>query len=187
MLPKTVFVARDFIGHRRLLGTLSGYNAESLIDAILETLADTTGEQSRVLVAHVVFRSIYDQEPGFEGMQEDLPDEWRDAFRAADAWRERLLAVPVDQVAAWIRSQRTLIQKEASEEEMVSLALETVGPFGVSEELLERVAGPDRNVHDGEEAHWMVYSPVADILCSSDWAWAVREQVRTLDDAASDA
>jgi hypothetical protein len=173
--PYSVFLARDFIGHRRLLGSLECYSAKSLIDAIL---GDT--ELSRVLVEHTVYRAIHDGEAGLEHMASELPDEWADAFRAADEWRARLLSVRTAHVAAWVRAQRTLIKGQGSADQMLALALETMEPYGITEELLERVAGPDRNVHDGEEAHWTVYAPVADILCSS-WGWAVLEEVKALD------
>jgi hypothetical protein len=182
--PYSVFRARDFINHRRLIGWLSRYSAENLIDAILfgdprlGTRGETT-ELSRPMVEATVYRAIYDVEPGLEHMASELPPAWADAFRAADEWRDRLLGMPIEAVAVWVRANRALM-RPGMEEEIVALAAKHMGPYGISEELLERVAGPDRNVHDGEEGHWMIYTPVADALCSK-WAWKVTEQVRKLD------
>jgi hypothetical protein len=183
--PYSVFRARDFIDHRRLIGWLSRYSAENLIDAILfgdprlGTRGETT-ELSRPMVEATVFRAIFDEEDGMAHMQAELPGPWREAFQAADEWRERLLSVPTAEVAVWVRAHRTLIKERATADEMLALALKTVGPYGITEEVLERVCGPDRDLLSGQEAHWLLYLPVSGVL-RSDWAWHVREQVRKLD------
>jgi hypothetical protein len=185
--PRSVFRARDFIGHRQLIGWLSRYSAEDLIDAILfgDPRVGTRGETTELsprMVEATVYRAIFDEEDGMAHMQAELPPAWADAFRAADEWRERLLSVPTAEAAVWVRAHRTLIKERGTGDEMLALALKTVGPYGVTEELLERACGPDRDLLVGQEVHWMVYSPIANVLCSSDWAWEIRERVKKLDE-----
>jgi hypothetical protein len=176
--PRSVFHARDFINHRRLVGWLGRYNAESMIDAIV---GDT--ELSRPMVEHTVYRAIYDGEAGLQHMQTELPDKWADAFRAADEWREKLASVPVEVAAVWVRAHRTLIKERGSQarDEMLALDKKHMSPYGITEELLERVCGPDRDLLPAQEAHWMVYSPIAGVL-RSDWAWEIQQRVEKLDE-----
>jgi hypothetical protein len=179
-----VFHARDFINHRRLVGWLGRYSAGSLVDAILfgdprlGTRAETA-ELSRPMVEATVYRAIYDAEPGLEHMAAELPPEWADAFRAADEWRERLTSMPIADLARWQVEHSALVERGATTDEIIEHAAERMGPFGITEALMERVMGPDVAELSPKEGAWLIYAPVADALCS-EWAWQVVEHARKL-------
>jgi hypothetical protein len=175
--PRSVFRARDFIALRRVQGELGRYSAQSMISEIVGKGEDL----SRPMVEHTVYRAIFDEEKGLARLHSELPDAWRDAFVAGDEWRTRLLSVPVDVVAAWVRGERALLEEGATEDEMLALIAKHLGAYGIDEPLLERAAGPDRDLLEAQEAHWVLFQPIADIL-RSDWGWAVSEEVRRLDE-----
>jgi hypothetical protein len=185
--PYSVFRARDFINHRRHIGWLSRYSAESLIDAILfgdprlGTRGETT-ELSRPMVEATVYRAIYDAEPGLEHMASEQPPAWADAFRAADEWRDRLASMPVAEAARWRVERGALVERGATTDEIIEHTAKRMAPFSITEALMKRVMGPDVVELSPEEREWLIYAPVADTL-SSEWAWQVVEHIRKLKQA----
>jgi hypothetical protein len=187
LTPPDVKHAREMIALFRIQGSLAGESAEQLLERIVSYPHDASGSGSKAggrslaLIEAELWRAVYHGEERLEHMAGEMPDAWRESLAAGDVWRHRLTGMPVEAVARWVIANRALMERGSTGEEIVALAAKHMGPYGISEGLLERVAGPDRNVHDGEKAHWMIYAPVADALCS-EWAWKVTEQVRKLDE-----
>jgi hypothetical protein len=187
LTPKTVYHVGSMIRWLRMVGKIPA-NVEALIERILEA-PDASGyrqapeERSPAVTEAEVWRAVHNREPGLEHLAAEMPPEWADAFRAADEWRDKLLSMPLEAVARWVIANRRLMdQEEATGEKIVALAAAHMGPYGIDEPLLERVASPARGVHDAEAGGWMIHAPVADDLCS-EWAWRVAERIRQLDES----
>ena len=116
-----------------------------------------------------VYLAVRSREEGLENLE--LPSEWAEVLAAADEWREKMLAVPIKELARWVRANRRAIERGA-EAEIDALASRYLGPYGIDEGLLERVVGPDRAVLSSEERAWLIHAPLADDMCS-EWAWRV--------------
>jgi hypothetical protein len=139
-------------------------------------------ERSSVLVRREVFFAIWCGTEGTAHLATQVPPEWASMFRAAEEWRQKMLAVPTEVLARWVLACRPFLQHERDgvDGEIDRITEEHLGPYGISEELLERVAGPDRDVLSPEEVHWLVYAPLADDYCSP-WCWLTHEAVREID------
>jgi hypothetical protein len=183
--PPDVKHARSMIALFRLQGYLSKWTAAELIEAVVSRPHDAAGVGSEVegrslsLIESEVWRAVHDGGPDVEHLAGELPPEWADALAAADEWRERLTSMPIADLARWQVEHGALVERGASTDEIIEHAAERMGPFGISEELMERVMGPDVAENSPKEGAWLIYAPVADALCS-EWAWQVVEHVRKL-------
>jgi hypothetical protein len=185
--PRSVKVCRSRIAWLRLVGKLSDFESAEELIADVMTAPDGSGgrqppeERSRTLVEREVFAAIWRQDEGLGHLE--LPPEWAEMLAAADEWRAKMLSVPVQELAHWVIAIRALIQQEAGEagEKIDGLCAECLGPYGVDEQLLERVVGPDRAVLTSEEVGWMIHGPLQGDYCS-EWAWQVGEAVREIDE-----
>jgi len=175
----------------RIQGSLAGESAERLLERIAAyphdpgTLAGEAEAEGRslALIEAELWRAVYHGEEGLEHMAGEMPDARRDALAAADRWRDRLLGIPIEAVAVWVRANRALKERGTGEEidALAAKHLGPLGPYGIDKRLLERAVGQDAGGLSPAEGSWMIYAPVADDLCS-EWAWRVREQVRKLDE-----
>ena len=166
----------------------SGFTtAEDLIADILQG-PDGSGcqqppeERSRTLVEHTVYAAIWRGDPGL-GHLEPIPAQWVQILDASEQWRQGMLAVPTEVLARWVIACRPLIERYPAgvDGEIDRVCEEFLGPYGISEELLERVTGRG-SLGDltSEETGWLVYAPLADDYCS-EWCWLTHEAVREID------
>jgi hypothetical protein len=183
--PQDVKHARSLIALFRIQGSLAGESAERLLECIVSHPHDASGSgseaggRSLALIEAEFWRAVHAREEGLEHLA--LPPEWAEAFAAADEWRERMLAVPLEVLAHWVRAIRRLLERDA-EAEIDVLTAKHLGPYGIDLPLLEKAAGRDAGGLSPAEEAWMIHAPVADDLCS-EWAWRVAEQVRKLNEA----
>ena len=191
LTPQDVKHTRSMIALFRIQGSLAGESAERLLERIAAyphdpgTLAGEAEAEGRslALIEAELWRAVYHGEEGLEHMAGEMPDARRDALAAADRWRDRLLGIPIEAVAVWVRANRALKERGTGEEidALAAKHLGPLGPYGIDKRLLERAVGQDAGGLSPAEGSWMIYAPVADDLCS-EWAWRVREQVRKLDE-----
>ena len=183
--PQDVKHTRCLVALFRIQGSLAGESAERLLERIAEHAYDASGSGSKAgsrslaLIEAEFWRAVHAREEGLEHLE--LPPEWAEVFAAADEWRERLLAVPLEALACWVRAIRCLLERDA-EAEIDALTAKHLGPYGIDLPLLEKAAGRDVGGLSPAEEAWMIHAPVADDLCS-EWAWRVAEQVRKLNEA----
>jgi hypothetical protein len=178
--PKAAHHAREYLGWLRMVGRVPG-DAEALIAEIMAA-PDASGymqppeERSRPVTEAVIFRAIYDREPGLEHLVEQVPEEWRAALEASETLRDRFLSMPPQEVARWWVESRTLREKEEPIEAINEHAASYEGRYGITEELLTTALGPDADLLTDDEGHWMVAETIADALCG-EWGWQVHDQI----------
>jgi hypothetical protein len=144
--PQDVKHARSLIALFRIQGSLAGESAERLLECIVSHPHDASGSgseaggRSLALIEAEFWRAVHAREEGLEHLA--LPPEWAEAFAAADEWRERMLAVPLEVLAHWVRAIRRLLERDA-EAEIDVLTAKHLGPYGIDLPLLEKAAGRD--------------------------------------------
>jgi hypothetical protein len=130
---------------------------------------------SEVATRRVVARAIYDQEEGTENMV--CPPEWRESFSAGEEFRERYVAIPDEAlVKAFMHLQ------EVEEDEKDRLACWNVlhgESFGITEDLLQSVVGPDFGEITKEERIRRLNVYLADDVCDEK-EWRVCSQMNRL-------
>lgn len=187
--PPSVKVARAKLRWLRRVDKFSDFeSAQQLVQDIVLG-PDFSGcqqppeERSSVLVRREVFFAAWCGDAGMAHLATQVPPEWSSAFRAGQEWREKMLSVPVTKLAEWVIACRPLIERypDGVDGEIDRVCEEFLGPYGISEELLERAAGVG-SLGDltSEETGWLVYAPLADDYCS-EWCWLTHEAVREID------
>jgi hypothetical protein len=178
--PKSAFHARERLAWLRMVGRVPG-DAEALIEEVMAA-PDASGymqppeERSRPVTEAVIFRAIYYREPGLEHLAEQVPEEWSAAFEAAETLAQRFLSMPPAVVAKWWLEARTLRERGASDAEIAAHAASYERPYGITEELLTTALGPDREILDDQERHWIVGESIADAMLG-EWGWAIEKQI----------
>ena len=187
--PPSVKVARAKLAWLRRVGKFSDFeSAQELIQDIMQG-PDGSGAmlppsgRSSVLVRREVYFAIWRGAEGMTHLATQVPPEWVSMFRAAEEWRQKMLGVPTEVLARWVIACRPLIERypDGVDGEIDRVCEEFLGPYGISEELLERVTGRG-SLGDltSEETGWLVYAPLADDYCS-EWCWLTHEAVREID------
>jgi hypothetical protein len=182
--PRSAKHARSIIDHRRYVGWLHRYSAESLIDAILygdpffNPPSETT-ELSRGSVEFVVYRAIHSGEEGMEHMAAELPPAWAATFEAGAEMCRLYGAIAPETFAGWIFQRIDLMERGAPEEELERFDRGHCEPQGITLALEQRAAGPDQDLITEEEARWRVDEHMVPLM-QGDWGWEVEKHLDRL-------
>jgi len=137
-------------------------------------------ERSRIMVEREVYLAVWRGDEGLQHLR--VPGEWAEILDASEQWRARLESVPPVVFARWLVENRRAMQEDGSEAGQIeALGEQCLGPFGITEALLESVVGPDRDALTSEELGWQLNAPLQDLFVS-EWAFEVQEEVRKIDE-----
>lgn len=143
------FHVRDVTGLLTGRGEFEGLSLEafrSRLRAWRPSLEEST-------IARVTAELAYLQEPPAEGME--CPEEWQEAFEAAEALRRAYAGVPEEVFARWLVSLREAAGSEEGDRlgEAVREISAEAEEFGITDELMHQAVGPDvgNNVPEEQE------------------------------------
>ena len=182
--PRSAKHARSIIDHRRYVGWLGRYSAESLIDAILYgdpffgPPSETT-KLSRGSVEFVVYGAIHAQEEGMEHMAAELTPAWAEVFEAGAQLRRLYGAIAPRTFAGWVFRRIDLMERGAPEEELERFDWGHCEPQGITLALEQRAAGPDQDLITEEEARWRVDEHMIHLM-QNDWGWELEKHLDRL-------
>ena len=180
--PRSAKHARSIIDHRRYVGWLGRYSAESLIDAILYgdpffgPPSETT-KLSRGSVEFVVYGAIHAQEEGMEHMAAELTPAWAEVFEAGAQLRRLYGAIAPRTFAGWVFRRIDLKERGATQEELQLFDRGKCEPYGITPALERRAAGSDLLEITEAEASWRLDEHMAPLM-QGDWGWEVEKHLQ---------
>lgn len=179
--PRSAKHARSIIDHRRYVGWLHRYSAQSLIDGILYgdpffgPPSETT-ELSRDSVEFVVFGAIYAGEGDMEHMAAELTPAWAELFEAGAQLRGLYGAIAPETFAEWVFQRIDLKERGATEEELQLFDRGKFEPLGITPALERRAAGCDLFEIREEEASWRLDEHTVSLM-QGDWGWELEKHL----------
>ena len=180
--PRSAKHARSIIAHRRYVGWLGRYSAQSLIDAILygdplfNPPSETT-ELSRDTVEFVVFGAIHAREEGTAHMRPELTPAWGAIFEGGAELRRLYGAIAPETFAEWVFQRIDLKERGATEEELHLFDRGKFEPLGITPALERRAAGSDLFEITEEEASWRLSEHTVP-LKEGDWGWRLEKRLQ---------
>jgi hypothetical protein len=157
--PKCAFHARSLTRWLVMTGQLPG-NAEALIERIMDHPHDASGfmqpreTRSRSVVTWEVMRSVWRAEEGLEAME--LPDEWRQAFKAGEILRGIYREAPAEELARWVL-EAVEAQEDGGDDANDEIDRRTqryLEQQGINPALLDQAVGPEASGIPPEERRW---------------------------------
>jgi hypothetical protein len=121
--------------------------------------------------ARAIYRLVRDGEEGTEGMT--CPPEWQESFEAAEDLAERYAAIP-DEVLAAAR-----VGDEEGADDVTERRNAVLAEYGITDELILKALGPDRDEISGEEVERRVLETVAETIYGEK-GYRIKQEIRKL-------